>query len=99
MRSSRKWILCVLSALSVIGAGATRAQDKLPDYTRKSLAQWIEALKNKDDPILRLEARGALGPRGPYTNAAVPALIEAFKDMDPVFAAEAGETLPTTAPS
>jgi HEAT repeat protein len=59
--------------------------DKPPDYTRKSVAEWIEILI-KSDKGARWgpadEAQDALGPSGPYAKTAIPALIEAFDTED-----------------
>jgi HEAT repeat protein len=73
--------VCLSAAVLLVAACPGASQDEgKPDYTKKSLAEWIKALHCYDDSNLRAEARAALGPRGPYAKGAVPALIEAFKD-------------------
>jgi HEAT repeat protein len=78
--------------LAVARPGA--AQDpEPPDYAKKSLAEWMKALGAGPDPELRQQARRALGPKGPYAAAAVPALIACFNNQtDPAFS-EAVDTL------
>jgi HEAT repeat protein len=90
---TRRWTLramaalalacCLLLSLALIAAVARPAiarDDKPPDYAGKPLAKWIEILRNSPDRALRLHARIAVGPYGPYAKTAVPALIEAMKD-------------------
>jgi HEAT repeat protein len=81
-------------------AGACCAQEeKPPDYASKPLAKWIEALKDKDNPELRMEARQALGPTGPYAKVAVPALIDALRHTEPPLAWDTAQTLADYGPS
>jgi HEAT repeat protein len=59
-------------------------RDKPPDYSTKSVAEWIQILKDTDkqqDQEQFNRARLALGPRGPYAKTAIPALIDAL-DVD-----------------
>jgi HEAT repeat protein len=85
------WLFAGLMAAAA-GAGG-RHDDEAPDYTRKPLGEWIEALKDQDKPECRYQARKALGPGGPYAKVAVPALIEAFGHKEPPAGSEAAETL------
>src|SRR5262249_36586986 len=71
--------------------------DKRPDYKSKPLAKWIEALKDEDWEA-RYNARKALGPDGPYSNLAVAAIIEAFKDKKPPVSEDAAEALGSYGP-
>jgi hypothetical protein len=50
-------------------------------YQGKTVSQWVEALKDKDDRTRR-GAAIALGQIGPAAKDAVPALIEVLKDKD-----------------
>jgi HEAT repeat protein len=72
--------------LALSALPTARAQDedeKPPDFSSKSVAQWIAALKKWDDKKGDNRwASEALGPKGPYAKEAVPALIESFKDDD-----------------
>lgn len=78
MRDGRGLYLCMAILLAVAGRAATQHQ-KTPDPASKPLVKWIEALKDKENRELRLQARLALGPAGPYATEAVPALIDGFK--------------------
>jgi HEAT repeat protein len=78
-------------AFVLVMAGRGIAQET--ELADRSLAGWIEALKDGENPKLRIEARRALGPEGPFTKVAVPALIEALKDLEQPVGSEALETL------
>jgi HEAT repeat protein len=65
-----------------VGTQGLAQDEKPPDYSKKSLVEWIAALKNKEDILARMEAQKALGPNGPYAKIAIPALINALKDED-----------------
>jgi HEAT repeat protein len=69
---------CLCTLLFIVTAVGACAQDPKPDYTNKSLEQWIEALKSRDNSALRLQARKALGPDGAYAKVAVVSLIDSF---------------------
>lgn len=86
-------ILYLCAALVLTALGAARAQDaKPPDYKSKPLEKWIEALRG-DDHQLRIDARAALGPQGPYAKDAVAAIIDSFAKARPTDHDEAIETL------
>jgi HEAT repeat protein len=86
--------------LLLVAAVASRGQDKKPpDYASKPLEYWIEALKNGEKPVLRYQARRALGPDGPYAKVAVPALIDAFAHKEPPVGTDAVEALADFGPS
>ena len=87
-------ITCVSTGLILAILGACPAQDERPiDYRTKSLAEWIEALKDPDHPQRRDQARTALGPDGPYAKVAVPLLIDAFGDKKAPPGWDAAQTL------
>src|SRR3954453_10927638 len=64
-------------------ASSRPQEEKPPDFTSKSLGQWIEALKDKDNRKLLGWAGEALGPGGPYAKVAIPALLDAFNHKRP----------------
>jgi HEAT repeat protein len=68
-------------------------EEKPPDYKSKSLAEWIEALKDGQNPELRFQARLALGPGGPYAKEAVAAIIESLADKKPPVIDDAARAL------
>ncbi len=71
------------AAVMLVTARLAVAQEKKPpDYSAKTVVQWIEALKNPQNLDLVGEAHVALGPDGPYANKAIPALIDALDDND-----------------
>jgi hypothetical protein len=70
--------------LAAVGRGCGQG-DKPPDYSGKSLTQWIDILKNAPNGErwgAADEAQDALGPRGPYAKTAIPALIDALDTDD-----------------
>jgi HEAT repeat protein len=98
MRESAIVSFSLAVMFSIMGPGI--AQDESPaDYTKKPLAKWIEALKNKENPKARIEARMALGPTGPYAKVAIPALIDALGDMDWPVGSDAAEALADYGPA
>jgi len=90
------WAIGLLLGAAALSSG--QEQDR-SDYAAKSLDQWIEALKNGEDPALRIQARQALGPDGPYRTVAVPALIEALGHKVPPVPDEAAATLADHGPA
>lgn len=73
----RRPYLCLAMLLVVVGRATPQPQ--LPaDNSSKPLGKWIDALK---DEKLRLQARQALGPAGPYAKRAIPAIMDAFKEL------------------
>src|SRR5437870_4115453 len=76
------FVFSLSAALMLVLVGRNLAQEEKPDYAKKSLGKWIEAMKDRERPELRLEARRALGPNGPYAKVAVTALLEAFRDKE-----------------
>ena len=50
--------------LVFVSAGISQ-EEKPPDYSKKSLAEWIKALKDEKNAEGRMEASEALGPNGP----------------------------------
>jgi HEAT repeat protein len=91
---------CFALALMAAAAGKGLGQsEQSPDYTHKSVPQWIQVLKDKENPEARIEARLALGPRGPYTKVAIPALINAFADKEPPYGSDAAEALADYGPT
>jgi HEAT repeat protein len=72
-----------LAILLVLSLGAQgNAQDSKPARgPNRPIAEWIKALKDRDEhPEENGAARRALGPDGPFGNAAVPALIDALDE-------------------
>src|SRR5437899_617296 len=92
-------VFSLSAALMLVLVGPNLAQDEKPDYTKKSLGEWIKAMKDKERPERRLEARWALGPHGPYAKVAVKALIEAFKDKEPPVNSDAADTFADYGPA
>ena len=90
MRTAKlSWVLFVLALVLV---GPVQAQDKQKEpkkadkektvvYEGKTVEQWIEALKDKDQEV-RYSAARALGKIGPKAEKAVPALVRALKDKN-----------------
>jgi|GEM_PF-1779595 len=87
------FVFSLSAALMLALVGRNLAQDGKPDYAKKSLGKWIEAMKDPERPELRLEARRALGPEGPYAKVAVTALLEACSDKEPPIDSDAADTL------
>jgi HEAT repeat protein len=70
-------LFCLAAGLFLVAPSPGRPQPQQPpDYRVKTLAEWIEALKDRDQRHRHQQARQALGPTGPYAEAAVPALID-----------------------
>src|SRR5690348_450020 len=88
-----------LAITLVFGSAGISQEEKPSDYSKKSLAKWIEVLKDKEDIVGRIEARKALGPSGPYAKVAVPALIDALKDMEEPMSWEIAKTLADYGPA
>ncbi len=78
MRTPLLFSLSAVVIFSVGGRGL--AEDEKPDYTKKTISQWIDVLKNSKERESAAEARKALGPSGPYAKTAIPALIDALDD-------------------
>jgi len=85
-------ILASLGALAVAFPSYPQPE-KPPDNKTKTLEEWIEALKDRDQRELHNQARQALGPGGPYTKGAVPALIELLNHKKPDVRWDAAVTL------
>jgi HEAT repeat protein len=71
--------------MAIVLASVSRGvaeDDKTPDYSKKTVAKWIEALKDQKDSENAAEARQALGPNGPYAKSAIPALIDALDEKE-----------------
>lgn len=76
-------VVCVSLTLMLGIAGPALSQDeKPPDYSKNSLAEWIDHLRNGRDFQSLDEACKALGPKGPYAKTAVPELINALRDKN-----------------
>jgi HEAT repeat protein len=70
-----------MTILLAVAGRVVAQQQKTPDEATKPLAKWIEKLKDERNWQVRLQARVALSPAGPYAKVAVPALIDAFKEL------------------
>jgi HEAT repeat protein len=79
MRAPFAFSLSVAFILATVGRGMAQ-DEKPPDYTTKTVAEWIKVLKHESDPKLSAVARRALGPNGPYAKTAIPALIDALEE-------------------
>jgi HEAT repeat protein len=84
------WVIGFLLTGVVVSSGQEQPK---PNYAAKSLEKWIDALTDLDHPELRLEARKALGPDGPYVKVAVRALIEALGHKERLVSSDTAETL------
>jgi len=84
--------LAVVFVLATVGRGLGE-DEKTPDYSKKTVAKWIEALKDQENPENAAEARQALGPNGPYAKSAIPALIDALDERKLPIRSEVAETL------
>ncbi|MFL5245494.1 MAG: HEAT repeat domain-containing protein [Gemmataceae bacterium] len=73
--------LAVAFVLATVGRGLAE-DEKSPDYSKKSIAKWIVALKDQDNPNSAVVARQALGPNGPYAKTAISALIDALDEKE-----------------
>jgi len=92
MNGVSRVVLAMAVLFAAIGHGM--AQDKEPpDYSKKTVAEWIAVLKGPYDPESLGDAEEALGPDGPYANKAVRALIEALNDAKPYARFRVAETL------
>ena len=63
-------------------------QNTEPSYEGKSIDEWVKDLKSNDARV-RGEAAAMLGRIGAPAKPAIPALIETFKDADPMVRVEA----------
>lgn len=71
-------------AASALVAPAASAQGTTePTFQDRTLSSWVKDLK-ADAPYTRNQAAYAIGGMGPAARAAVPALIEALTDPEPV---------------
>jgi HEAT repeat protein len=84
-------LLAAALVVAAVGRGIAE-KEKAPDYSKKTLAQWIEALKDQDIEK-SAEAHEALGPNGPYAKSAIPALIDALNHKEKFIQLTAIETL------
>src|SRR5262245_25203618 len=88
-----------LAIILAFGSWGIAQDEKPPDYSKKFLDEWIEILKDKNDVLGHIEARKALGPDGPYAKAAIPALIDALKDLEWLYSFKIAETLADYGPA
>jgi HEAT repeat protein len=75
----------MLCAVSLLLARVTAtAQEKEPTYEGKTVSQWVERLKNRQDYYVfqRVAAAEALRKMGAAAKAAVPALADALRDRE-----------------
>jgi hypothetical protein len=84
MRSIMVFRLSLALMFSGARPGLAWQHEKPDDLQKKTLVEWInvlrEGVKGSEEPRQYWAAREALGPRGPYANVAVPALLETFKN-------------------
>jgi HEAT repeat protein len=71
-----KKAVLVLFALWAVGCGPPRVEHSVPSL--------VKTLKNDKDPNMRYWAAESLGNFGPPAREAVPDLIEALKDPEPM---------------